>query len=209
MTINTLKTVILSEISEKGYTQIKFPASKDFETLVGSLGEIIQRTEIRVSPNKSGRLVASNRAMAFHTDHNEAKFVAWFCRNQSSMGGHTLLLDSRELLNFFSEKSKQALSEITVKTHNVFYGDKLSIPLLNLSSNNPTIYYAPWLVNNPGFSHHRSVLAKLENQLSLFDPIKILLSEGDLLIVDNHRMLHGREAFPEKSGRWLTRFWIR
>ena len=36
----------------------------------------------------------------------------------------------------------------------------------------------------------------------------VRLQEGDLLVVDNTRVLHGRRAIQESSPRRLTRFWI-
>ena len=147
--------------------------------------------------------------MSFHTDHNAANYIAWFCNSQSATGGRSLLLDTKNVLQHFSESSLELLQEITVNTHQVFYTDKLSLPLLSINDNNTIIYYAQWLVNIPACTKHQKALSKFEEEVKGAEPIKLLLSEGDLLIIDNHRMLHGREAFPQHSDRWLTRYWIK
>ncbi len=208
MTITILKSVLETEIADKGFIHIKFPDSKNFEKIISSLGEVIQQTEIKENP-KSTRLLASNQGMNFHTDHNAAKYIAWFCNSQSATGGRSLLLDTKKILQHFSESSSTLLQEVTVKTHQVFYSDKLSLPLLSVNENETIVYYAQWLVNIPGCIKHQKALVKFEEEIKSTEPIKLLLSEGDLLIIDNHRLLHGREAFPQNSNRWLTRYWIK
>lgn len=208
MTTTISKSAIEAEIAEKGFSHVKFPKTKNFGSIISSLGEIIQQTEIRENP-KSTRLLASNHGMNFHTDHNAAKYIAWFCNSQSSTGGGSLLIDTKSILQHFSESSLNLLQEVSVKTHQVFYGDKLSLPLLSVNGNKTIIYYAEWLVNIPSCIKHKKTLSQFEDQIKSTEPIKILLSEGDLLIIDNHRMLHGREAFPQNSNRWLTRHWIK
>ncbi len=207
MTTKIQKSVIETELEAKGYAQIKFPDTKKFEEIISSLGEVIQKTEIKENP-KSSRLLASNQCMNFHTDHNAAKYVAWFCNSQSAIGGKSLLIDTNKILRHFSENSLALLKEVTVKTHQVFYRDKLSLPLLSENGNEMIVYYAQWLVNVPSSPKHLKALSKFEEEMKSAEPTILLLSEGDLLIVDNHRMLHGREGFPQNSNRWLTRYWI-
>ena len=119
------------------------------------------------------------------------------------------MIDTREILKNFSESSLALLEEVSVKTHQVFYTDKLSLPLLSIGEQETAVYYAQWLVNFPGCIKHQKALQKFEAEINSAEPIKLLLSEGDLLLIDNHRMLHGREGFPSHSDRWLTRYWIK
>jgi hypothetical protein len=51
----------------------------------------------------------------------------------------------------------------------------------------------------------RAVLEIIRARLSLVAPASHHLRRGDILVIDNWRTLHGREAVPEKSGRRLTR----
>jgi hypothetical protein len=196
------------ELIQNGYAHLKYSPLNSIEQTIASFGKTIFKTEIRENTS-STRLLASNKPMNFHSDHYNARFIAWFCNSQSIAGGESLLIDAYQLINSFSESSKILLTEITIKSHNVFYGDKLSYPLLNLNEGKiESVYYAPWMVNTPGCIKHKKALEKFENLIMAIDPVKILLSEGDLLIIDNHRMLHGREGFPSASNRWLTRYWL-
>ena len=51
----------------------------------------------------------------------------------------------------------------------------------------------------------RAALAAIHTRLSLVAPAAHRLQRGDILVIDNWRILHGREAVPEHSGRRLTR----
>lgn len=209
MNVIMAKSAIECELLEKGFSHIKFPQSKNVQEILSSLGRVIQKTEIR-EKTRSTRLLSSNHGMSFHTDHNAAKYIAWFCNSQSAAGGESLLVDSKKIFQNFSERSLTLLQEISVKTHQVFYDDKLSIPLLSFNeSEQNSVYYAQWLVNTPACIKHQKALEKFEQEIKSATPIKLLLSEGDLLIIDNQRMLHGREGFPSESNRWLTRYWLK
>jgi hypothetical protein len=203
-----MESRIKNELLQNGYAHIKFPASTCKEDIISSLGQMIQETQIRENP-KSTRILASNQAMGFHTDHNAANYIVWFCHSQSAFGGESLLLDINTVLEGFSEKGLALLQEVDVKTHNVFYGDKHTHPLISFTKQRVQVYYSEWLVNQPLSVLHKNELAKFEERIQSTTPIKLLLSEGDMLIVDNKRMLHGRTAFPEKANRWLTRYWIK
>ncbi len=207
--MTTTATKFETEIAEKGFCQLSYSESKDLTGIVSALGTIIQKTEIREN-TQSTRLLVSNQGMTYHTDHHAARYIAWFCHSQSAVGGHSLLIDAHEILKTYSEGVQSLLQEIQVKTHQVFLSDRLSIPLLSVDDYTlkHAIYYAQWLVNMPESLKHRNALNKFEQDLRSAQPTRLLLSEGDLLIIDNHRMLHGREGFPSKSNRWLTRYWI-
>lgn len=208
MQLQVQQSALQAELRVKGFKLIKHPDTKNIQEILSTLGEIILQTEIKENP-ESTRLLASNNAMGFHTDHPAANYIAWFCNSQSAIGGESILLDTRKLLDQLSNTSQQLLSEITLKTHQVFHDDKISHPLLTILENEAQVYYASWLVNQPFFKEHQNILHRFEELIASATPTKLLLSEGDVLIIDNHKMLHGRQGFTKNSNRWLTRFWIK
>lgn len=205
-----IRSSIESEISEKGYTIIRYPDSKNIEEILASLGKVIQTTEIRENP-KSTRLLVSSQPMDFHTDHNAAIYIAWHCNSQSATGGESLLIDTRQILARLSENTLSLLQEISVQTHKVFFDDKLSIPLLSPTDDDAffAVYYASWLIGPQADLKQAKAIEKFQQELLESKPIELLLSEGEMLIIDNHRMLHGRAGFPSNSNRWLTRYWLK
>jgi hypothetical protein len=204
------KSTIETDLFEKGFAHLTYSESKNLAGIISSLGSIVQTTEIRENP-KSTRLLSSNQGMNYHTDHHVVKYIAWFCHSQSAIGGKSLLIVSKEILNGFTASSLSLLQEVSVNTHQIFLGDKISMPLLSMeeSATTSSIYYAQWLVNNPASAKHQNALSKFEEGIKAAQPSKLLLSEGEVLIIDNQRMLHGREGFPSRSNRWLTRYWIK
>lgn len=50
-----------------------------------------------------------------------------------------------------------------------------------------------------------AALATIRARISSIAPAAHRMLKGDVLVIDNWRMLHGREAVPEHSGRTLTR----
>jgi len=204
------KIPIKEQIIESGYVHIPFQNSSSLKEILRCLGTIIQTTEIREN-SESTRLLTSNQPMTFHTDHHQARYIVWLCNSQSATGGNSLLVDSFSILKNFSASSLALLSEITIKTHHIFYGDKLTLPLIQLNEIGQalSIYYAEWLVNTPSCPKHLKALEKFQSSLKNVQPNSLLMSEGDILIIDNHRMLHARQGFPSKSNRWLTRYWLK
>ena len=209
MITTSAASTLLEQLAQNGFVHISYPQSKAYRFILEDLGTIIQTTQIREN-KKSTRLLSSNAGMDFHTDHYAARYIAWLCNSQSATGGESVLKDSFSVLSRYSEQMRQLLSQVTVQSHKVFYNDKPSLPLLLLDDmGNPvSVYYAPWLVNQIFDPKISQALLKFNSDLESVKPVEILLSEGDLLIIDNHRMLHGRNAFPSGAGRWLTRFWL-
>ena len=199
-----------SQLLENGYVHIPFSLDNDLEIILNELGKIIQVTEIKES-EKSSRFLLSNRFINYHTDHYKAKFIVWFCNSQSSIGGESLLIDSSKIIERFNQIELKLLSEIFVDNHIVFYGDEPKVPIIQFNDIEAinSIFYADWLIDKQLGLQHKSILEKFQNQIKSIKSIEIQLSEGDILIIDNQRMLHARNGFLENSNRWLTRYWIR
>lgn len=209
MSTSTLSLSFKEQIAKRGFVHIPFPTSKDYLSILRELGDIIQVTQIREN-SESSRLLSSNGSMDFHTDHYAARYIGWFCNSQSAIGGESVLLDSRSVLSSYCDKTLFLLSQVAVQSHKVFVHDKSSMPLLSMdeAGNQMSIFYAPWLTVPILDLKVSQVFEKFISDLHSITPIEILLSEGDLLIIDNRRILHGRNAFPSGSGRWLTRYWL-
>lgn len=209
MDTTTIQPNLISGLLEQGYAHVKYPYSSNLQELLSDLGTVLYQTEIRENP-RSTRLLASNQHMDYHTDHYAARYIAWLCHSQSAIGGESMLIDTFSILAALSNDVNSLLTEIMVNTHQVFYDDSISLPLLKLDKfKQPiSVYYAPWLVNKPLCTRHQKALEKFTDAIKTAQPFIIKLSEGDVLIIDNHRMLHGRGGFPQGSDRWLTRYWL-
>ncbi len=196
-----------NELDQNGYSIIKGTSIEAFSEYVLCFGEVINTTEVKVKENPKA-FVTSSKAIPFHTDHHAADYVAWFCREQASVGGETMLIDTTKILYQYSVDELEELKGIHFTEHTLFEGDVGSCPLLDMSFKNKwKIYYSFELHGNP--KTHNPTLRKLENDISNLTAITIRLMPGDALIIDNRRMLHGRSQIQGNKHRHLTRYWIK
>ena len=197
--------MLKSELLQNGYVHLKGMDNNGFARLVRSLGDVILRTSVRVRP-ESRALVMSDKALDLHTDHQRARFIAWHCIRQTDQGGTSLLLDVGLLFDQLPETEQHHLSGIRFAAHKVFDGDPSEHRLLTKSNDHRRFYYAPFLV----LPEYREdpVLIKFRQLVREAVPVTIDLAEGDVLVVDNHRILHGRAAILGSKDRQLERCWI-
>ena len=169
------------------------------------LGKIIYQTEIKVNPQPK-RLVSSDKAIGFHTDHIAAKYIVWYCISQSNYGGATNLIDTEQIISKLSEEEINKLSNIILYEHKIFDSDKQSNPLIQYVNGKYIIYYSSWFLNET--DKNKECVKKFNLLLSKSKKYSYLLQPSDVLIIDNHRMLHGREKIAGDKNRYLKRFWI-
>jgi hypothetical protein len=196
---------IKANLQEYGFVHILYPNSLNEEKIKAVCGDTLFKTLVKENPN-STRLLASNQDVDFHTDHIKAKYIAWQCNSQAALGGESILMDTLELLSNTSKDILDCLESIPVKSHRLFFDDKPQYPLFSKSEN--VLYYAPFLCDEPINSKEKQAYSWFINSIKSASKIEIKLSEGDWLIIDNHRMLHGRKGFEKKSNRLLTRYWL-
>lgn len=209
--MNTIDIRDNIEIAEKleiqGFALIEFCEADFFEEIVQDLGVIIQTTDVRAN-KESKALVTSDKALDLHTDHHKADFIAWYCVEQSEIGGESIILDGLEIYNKLNEKEKQALKDVQLMEHKVFHNDKEKQPLIEIVNGQPKIYYSFWLVEEPKLNSQKAALNKFQYLIKENNPIIFKLKPNQALIIDNRRVLHGRSAI--KSGeRLLKRYWIK
>lgn len=171
------------------------------------------------------------------TPHTEApvygpppRYLALYCHHQAKCGGgYTDFADGYRFVDSLDENYKQ---QIATK-HVDFTGSRLPsekrdlsvrTPILSLSpSGKPILRFSynvffyddlhPVIESEGGKeADHGNQLLKDLAQLGLDffkrQQTKILTPENSILIWDNHRMIHARSKYEDKS-RHLTRYWIR
>lgn len=196
---------IKTELQDKGFIHIPYPHSLTAETIKEVCGTILFETLIKENP-ESNRLLTSNLDVDLHTDHRRAKYIAWQCHSQAAIGGESMLMDGHQILEHASKDILQALQEVSIKSHRLFFDDKPQYPLL--SNDHKLLYYASFLCDEPAGAKEKQALAWFKARVRSAERLQLKLSEGDWLIIDNHRMLHGRKGFEKRSNRLLTRYWL-
>lgn len=194
------------ELLRFGFVHLKDQSEDLVQTYLSELGEIIFTTNVKVKPD-SKPLVTSDKALDFHTDHHKAKYIAWHCYKQTDKGGESILMDAQRIYFQLPEAYKKALEEIHLFEHKIFPDDKESNPLANVSDGQIKFYYSFWLVSDT--DKKNPALREFQRLIKTNEPIKLTLNPNDVLIVDNHRILHGRTAIEGSKDRFLKRYWIK
>ncbi len=192
------------DLLEKGWVHLTNKSEEFLNEVLQNLGEVIFVTDVIIKED-SKALITSGRALDYHTDHHKAKFIAWYCRKQTSLGGETILMDAEKVYGKLKEDEKKELEHIELFEHKIFPDDKESHPLVN-NDYPRKFYYSYWLVKKE--QNNNSALKEFQRIIKEAEPLKILLASGDILIIDNHRIFHGRTSIDGSKDRFLRRYWV-
>ena len=202
--VPTIKGQVLKVISELGYTR---------ETNYGALFEV--RTE--VNPNN---LAYTNMGLGSHTDNPYRDPVPTVqllhCLESSTEGGDSVLVDGFKAATVLRQESKEDFAVLTSTWINFRFSDaktdlRSRVPMIELNDNSEIVKVR---YNNRSID----TIKLPENKIRPFykayrhwseiierDDLKITfkLSEGDLMLFDNTRIMHARTAFSKKGKRHL------
>ena len=202
-----ITSLIRKEIKDNGFYISSFQQGDNIRDIISEFGTVIQEMDI-IPSNRNTSLVNSYRALDMHTDHHRAEFIAWYCEEQAGMGGDTLLWDTRNTLMQLTREELHILQTIRLYEHKVFPDDPESRPMLRYQNEKPSLYYSFWLIRKTLTPNQHSVLEKFQQLMLNTEPVVIRLVPGDILIIDNHRILHGRTSIAPNQTRKLVRYWI-
>lgn len=173
------------------------------ERLLGARPEMLEQQPIRAVPG--GRSFASTRGFTpLHSDSQlhlgappDAQVMA--CHQHAAHGGETLLLDTWALLDDLQRDDPallQALFEVPRRIPFVF-GDVYG-PTVSLRGGALCFTHSPMAPAPDPLSQ------ALDARLRAHATVVVAVRAGEVLVVDNRRMLHGRRGFDD-TARSFTR----
>lgn len=193
------------ELDIHGFKYLQNQSAKDVNLLCNSLGKILLETDVKIDLTTKA-LVTSDKELDMHTDHSKAKYIVWYCLKQTSIGGHSLLLDTKKVLQKLSTIEKQELEKIQLFEHKIFKNDLANYPMLSKTNGKTKMYYSFWFINPKNKCN--KVFLKFKYIVDEMKKIEIRLNKNDILVIDNDRMFHGRTKILGDKNRHLKRFWI-
>jgi len=199
------QTNFLTDLKKFGWVHLTDQSEDELNEICEQLGEIIFTTDVVVK-SESKSMVTSARGLNFHSDHPKANYIVWFCYKQTDDGGLSILLDAEKAFAKLSPTDKQALEHIKLKEHKVFADDKDFYPLVEQVDGKRKFYFSFWLLNES--DRNNISLLNFQEAIKNTEHVELLLKEGDILIVDNDHILHGRTPITGSQDRHLRRFWI-
>lgn len=167
-----------------------------------ALGEPIYVEEVKVSAT-SKSLVRSAEGIPWHTDHHRAKRIVWHGRAAAECGGETLVVDGLAALRELDDAHREALERVRWTEHRVFAGDRAEHPMVSARAGRTELYFSFW----PAAVGETEALAAFREAVSRMPMHRFVLQRGDVLAIDNTRMLHARTAIGGDA-RHLRRYWL-
>lgn len=168
---------------------------------------VLYTTEVVVREGRA--LVTSDRALAFHTDHHRADLIAWLCLAQTTDGGASRLADASAAFASMTPEQQALLAGIRLFEHSVFPGDVSTYPLVERTPRGPRFYFSFWLDHShPLRPAEKVALDAFEAAVRHHQVANFRLAPGDVLLIDNRRILHGRSAITGSRDRHLVRHWL-
>lgn len=203
--IHTNNDILIERLVKVGWAHLANQTEEQLNDITDSLGEIIFTTDVVVKP-KSKSMVTSAGGLSFHSDHPKAKYIVWFCYKQTDNGGNTILVDADKAFQKLSVEEQKELGQINCFEHKIFTDDLQFYPLVQSYNGERKFYFSYWLVKekdkqNPSLQHFQELLNNSEF-------VQLRLKPNDILIVDNHRIFHGRTEIIGSQDRHLRRYWI-
>lgn len=190
-----------------GFALLRGASDDELATVLAAFGHVIHIEEV-ASEADTGSLVSSRHGLTPHTDHHAAHHIVWSCRQQADQGGDSLLVDGLELVRALPQHHQRALEAVVLTEHNIFEGDVDEHPMLTFVDGRLRLYYSYWLARGDMAGAAREAFDAFTRALQVVPQQRLRLRPGDVLVVDNHRMLHGRTPIIGTSPRLLLRYWL-
>lgn len=207
---------IRSTLRERGWMVLPRGARPEHESLdpwsfveglVGERPSMVERQPVR--PIEGGRSFASTRGFTpLHTDSQDflgapPSLQVMLCRAAADRGGETRLLDTWQLVASL-EKTDPAL-------HRALFAESRTIPFYFGVVVGPTIaekagalVFTASPIPSPPEDRVGIALSRLFEEAAAAGAVEeIRVEQGETLLVDNHRMLHGRRAFEGDAREFL------
>lgn len=191
------------KLQELGFSHLLNQTEQQLQEILIELGNIINETDV-IANSGSKNLVTSDKFLDFHTDNHLAKYIVWYCEKPSDEGGFSILCDAETVYNELNETEKFELSKIHVYEHKMYPENKNSNPIIREVDGKRKFYYSFWLAREK--YRKLPVFQKWQKKIQNSDYTKLKLDKSDVLIVDNHRIFHGRTEI--KGERFLKRYWL-
>lgn len=200
---NELVFQVRHELENKGWIHLLGKSYEELELILGSMGELVSATDIRKQV-ESNLYIHSDIDIPFHSEDPKAKYLLWYCISQAEQGGETELLDFQYVV-----KNLPPSTLVDLRRLNCWLKDppknRIKTPILQKTNDKELdrIYYVPWAV----VSENRQV-TRLQLAISEAPKVKFRMEQGDIVVLDNHRILHSRRSF-RGGNRLVQRYLFR
>ena len=172
----------------------------------------------------------TNLGGSIHTDgpqlHFPPKYVVMVCLKQAKLGGYSTLVNMRKIYNFLKHNRKQILKNLQ---QNYFFEKRgfqkrnkskvLSKPIFRINKKKINFRYLREYIEAGHRIKNKVLNSSQLKSLNYLDKLlmnkkftfNFKLNTGDLIVLNNDHIAHGRTKFSleKNSSRTLIRIWVR
>lgn len=208
MTIDTSE--IMDAVRGAGWYRLGPMSDTEYRDLVARLGKPWNETPVELRPGVRSHL-CNPEAVPFHTDHPEADLMSWRCEVQDESDGTQQMVDGLAALQACGARVRDVLTQVHAEVRVRGDSPPSQSPIVRATPAGDRVFFAPWIKPLEADAHSAAAFAALRTEIQRRTEThvqEVRLNEGEVLVIDNGRMLHGRRALQSASRRRLRRFWI-
>ncbi|WP_421566786.1 TauD/TfdA family dioxygenase [Ochrobactrum sp. EDr1-4] len=206
MIISAIVASVRRELDGKGWSFIEGGESSVFDQVTDTLANKLYDSDIRLD-DRFPHMVSKPAAIAFHCDSPRARYIAWLCIASGERSVPLKLVDTWSVLAKMDEDTVATLAA-TRLGFNCRITEKLcSMPIVSKNAADDEIIVFFNRLNAPKnlSERQRQAVADFTSSVDRAEAVEINFRSNDILIVKNHRIVHGRDALDEVSNRHLVR----
>jgi hypothetical protein len=124
----------------------------------------------------------------FHTDNPQAKFITFYGNSEANNKQSISLMDAEKIYHLLSESDRKEIEKVSVLSDTTILQDTKEDYLLINNCGLRRFYYSNPLTIN----EHRNNIGLIEFRFIMYSstPIIITVKQNDIILIDNHRILH-------------------
>lgn len=191
---------VRAALGRDGFAMLADVDPAGFEALADALGGVVLATAVRLQPG-AGSYLCAPEPIPLHADDPRMPLIAWRCEHQDVEDGASLLVDLRAIIAGMPSADRELLATVRLR------GGRMRGEANIYEPRSGRCFWAPWLDADAEGPALRA-LERLATEIERAPVMRVRLAPGDVLVVDNHRVLHGRDAVSPGSRRHLERRWI-
>lgn len=194
-------------LSQKGWVVLRDVSRADFNTLTDKLATRLYDSDIKLDTTRS-HFVTKPSAIPYHCDSPRAQFIAWYCVSTGRVPVPLKLIDTWTILKTMDQDTVSILRKTRLGFNCRITNQFCSMPVVSVAQENDNdqiVFFNPWNIPKNLSLLQQTALKSFEQSLKHEPPTRVNLRLGDVLIIDNHRIVHGRDALEESTDRHLIR----
>ena len=201
---------VIEHLDNEGYWYSQTPMShKAYETICADMGKILEKYDVCVREDAVRDVNRATKIM-LHTDGYTANYVCWWCVWSGAPIVANKIVDVNDIIAQMTDEEYDLILNNEVVHEGPTRSHYMESPIIwkDDTGKHQIAFSGVWNHQTTEFANHIvdtfwNVLVRAKDSIRRFS-----LENGQMLFIDNRRMLHGRDELGDNLERHLKRIWI-